>query len=46
VMGRVMQSYVRTVELYSRTPVPPRSACVHDQPCEFDDGTLMEESGL
>lgn len=46
VMGRVMRSYVRTVELYSRTPVPPRSACIHDQPCEFEDGTLMEESGL
>jgi LmbE family N-acetylglucosaminyl deacetylase len=46
VMGRVMQSYVRTIELYSRTPVPPRSACLHDQPCEFEEGALIEESSL
>ena len=46
VMGRVMESYVRTIELFSRTPAPPRSACTHPQPCEFEDGSLMEESGL
>jgi LmbE family N-acetylglucosaminyl deacetylase len=46
VMGRVMQGYVRQSELYSRTPAPPRSACVHDQPCEFEDGSLIEESSL
>jgi LmbE family N-acetylglucosaminyl deacetylase len=46
VMGRVMQSYVRTTELYSRNPVPPRSACAHPLACEFDDDSLMEESGL
>lgn len=47
VMGRVMLGYVRSDELYSRTPVPPRSACAHPLACEFDDeATLMEESGL
>jgi LmbE family N-acetylglucosaminyl deacetylase len=46
VMGRVMQSHVRAVELYSRTPVPPQSRCTYAEPCEFEDGTLMEESGL
>jgi LmbE family N-acetylglucosaminyl deacetylase len=46
VMGRVMESYVRSTELYSRTPVPPRSACLHAEACEFSDGSLMEESGL
>ena len=46
VMGRVMRSHVRSIELYSRTPVPPRSVCVLAEPCEFADGTLMDESGL
>ncbi len=46
VMGRVMQSYVRATELYSRIPVPPRSSCAHALACEFADGSLMEESGL
>jgi LmbE family N-acetylglucosaminyl deacetylase len=46
VMGRVMQSHVRAVELYSRTPMPPRSACAYALPCEFEHGSLMEESGL
>jgi LmbE family N-acetylglucosaminyl deacetylase len=46
VMGRVMQSHVRAIELYSRTPVPPQSTCTYAEPCEFEDGTLMEESGL
>jgi LmbE family N-acetylglucosaminyl deacetylase len=46
VMGRVMESYVRSIELFSRTPAPPRSTCTHPQPCEFEDGSLMEESGL
>lgn len=46
VMGRVMESYVRSIELFSSTPTPPRSACTHPQPCEFEDGSLMEESGL
>lgn len=46
VMGRVMESYVRSIELFSRTPVPPRSVCTHPEPCEFEDGSLMEESGL
>jgi LmbE family N-acetylglucosaminyl deacetylase len=46
VMGRVMQSYVRSNELYSRSPAPPRSACTHAEPCEFGDESLMEKSGL
>lgn len=46
VMGRVMRSHVRAVELYSRTPQPADSLCDDPEPCEFEDGTLMEESGL
>lgn len=46
VMGRVMHSHVRSLELYSRTPLPPESTCDDPVPCEFEDGTLMEESGL
>jgi LmbE family N-acetylglucosaminyl deacetylase len=46
VMGRVMESHVRSSELFSRTPVPPRSTCTQPEPCEFEDGSLMEESGL
>ena len=46
VMGRVMESHVRATEMYSRTPMPPRSACAHAEPCEFEQGTIVEESGL
>ena len=46
VMGRVMESHVRATEMYSRTPMPPRSACAHAEPCEFAQGTIVEESGL
>jgi len=46
VMGTVMEGYVRADELYSLTPVPARSACVRAEPCEFQDGTVMEEAGL
>ncbi len=46
VMGRVMQSYVRSSEIFSSTPVPPRSSCAHPMACEFEDASLMEESGL
>lgn len=46
VMGRVMMSHVRATELYSRTPMPPRSVCAQPMPCEFEEGTLIEESGL
>ena len=46
VMGRVMTSYVRATELYSRTPMPPRSVCAQAAPCEFEEGTIIEESGL
>ena len=46
VMGRVMESQVRADELYSRTPMSPRSTCALPEPCEFEDGSLMEESGL
>jgi LmbE family N-acetylglucosaminyl deacetylase len=46
VMARVMRSHVRSRELYSRTPQPPLSSCEEPVPCEFEDGTLMEESGL
>jgi LmbE family N-acetylglucosaminyl deacetylase len=47
VMGRVMLSYVRSDELYSSVPVPPRSRCVHPLVCDQDEeATLMEKSGL
>jgi len=46
VMGTVMLGYVRGDELFSRTPVPPRSACVRPEPCEVEDGDVMEKSGL
>jgi Pyruvate/2-oxoacid:ferredoxin oxidoreductase gamma subunit len=46
VMGRVMRSHVRATEIYSRTPVPPRSVCALAEPCEFEQGTITEESGL
>jgi LmbE family N-acetylglucosaminyl deacetylase len=46
VMGSVMDSHVRAVELYSSRPVPPRSVCAQPEPCEFEDAPLMEESGL
>jgi LmbE family N-acetylglucosaminyl deacetylase len=46
VMGRDMESYVRATELYSRTPMPPRSVCALAEPCEFESGTIIEESGL
>jgi len=46
VMGRVMLGYVRATELYSSVPVPPRSSCALPLACEFDNDSLMEESGL
>jgi len=46
VMGRVMESHVRADELYSRTPIPPRSTCALPEPCEFEDQSIMEESGF
>jgi len=46
VMGRVMESHVRADELYSRTPVPPRSTCALPEPCEFQDRPVMEEAGF
>ncbi len=46
VMGRVMMSHVRATELYSRTPMPPRSTCAQAEPCEFETGSIIEESGL
>jgi LmbE family N-acetylglucosaminyl deacetylase len=46
VMGRVMESYVRSIELYSRTPAPPHSLCALPEPCEFEEGSLIEKSGL
>jgi hypothetical protein len=26
--------------------MPPRSVCAQPMPCEFEEGTLIEESGL
>jgi LmbE family N-acetylglucosaminyl deacetylase len=46
VMGGKMLAYVRSVELYSRTPVPPRSSCTQAEPCDFSDEPWMEKSGL
>jgi LmbE family N-acetylglucosaminyl deacetylase len=47
VMAHVMLSYVRSDEIYSTIPVPPRSTCAHALVCEQDDeSTVMEKSGL
>ena len=46
VMGRVMESHVRADELYSRTPIPPRSTCALPEPCEFGDQPVFEEAGF
>lgn len=46
VMGGKMLSYIRGVELYSRTGVPPRSSCTQAEPCDFSDEPLMEKAGL
>ncbi|MEJ0035100.1 MAG: PIG-L family deacetylase [Gammaproteobacteria bacterium] len=47
VMSRVMLGFVRSDELYSTVPVPPRSSCAHALVCEQDEtGSLMEKSGL
>ncbi len=46
VMGGKMLAYVRGVELYSKTSVPPESSCTRAEPCEFSDEALMEKSGL
>jgi LmbE family N-acetylglucosaminyl deacetylase len=46
VMGRVMESHVRADELFSRTPIPPRSTCALPEPCEFEDQPLMDEAGF
>ena len=46
VMGRVMDSHVRADELYSRTPIPPRSTCALPEPCEFEDAPVIEEAGF
>lgn len=46
VMGRVMESHVRADELFSRTPIPPRSACALPEPCEFTDQPVLEKAGF
>lgn len=46
VMGRAMESHVRADELYSRTPIPPRSTCALPEPCEIEDQPVIEESGF
>jgi LmbE family N-acetylglucosaminyl deacetylase len=47
VMGRIMLGFVRSTELYSSVPIPPRSNCAHPLVCEHDENsTLMERSGL
>jgi len=47
VMQRIMLSFVRSTELYSPVPGPPRSNCAHALVCERDEtSTLMEKSGL
>jgi LmbE family N-acetylglucosaminyl deacetylase len=46
VMGRVMASHVRADELYSRTPIPPRSTCALPEPCEFADQPMVEKAGF
>jgi LmbE family N-acetylglucosaminyl deacetylase len=47
VMNRVMQSHVRSLELYSRNAVPGESkTCLRAEPCEFENGSIIEESSL
>ena len=46
VMGRVMESHVRADELFSRTPVPPRSTCAMPEPCEFTDQPVLEKASF
>jgi LmbE family N-acetylglucosaminyl deacetylase len=46
VMGRVMESHVRADEVYSRTPIPPRSTCALPEPCEFEDPPVIENTGF
>jgi len=47
VMHHVMLSHIRSLELYSLTPVPAHTdLCLRPEPCEFEDQPLMEESGL
>ena len=47
VMRRIMLGFVRSTELYSSVPGPPRSSCAHALVCELDaESTLMEKSGL
>jgi LmbE family N-acetylglucosaminyl deacetylase len=46
VMGRVMESHVRADELFSRTPIPPRSTCALPEPCEFEVQPVSEEAGF
>jgi hypothetical protein len=41
-----MESHVRADELYSRTPIPPRSTCALPEPCEIEDQPVIEESGF
>lgn len=46
VMNRVMESHVRAIELFSRTPAPPETTCLKAEPCEFENGSIVEESSL
>jgi LmbE family N-acetylglucosaminyl deacetylase len=46
VMGRVMEGYVRSDELFSRTAIPPRSVCTLPQPCESGERATAEEPAL
>ena len=46
VMGRVMESHVRADELFSRTPIPPRSTCALPAPCEFEDQPVIEKASF
>ncbi len=46
VMGRVMLSYVRATELYSRVPAPAQSRCLTAEPCEFERAPVSEEAAL
>lgn len=47
VMHHVMLSHIRSIELFSLTPVPAHAdTCLRPEPCEFEDQHVMEESGL
>ena len=46
VMGRVMEGYARSSELFSRTAIPPRSVCTLPEPCESKQRAAADKPAL